>query len=305
MFYFIGVTTGSSSIMKVFPKWAEALGLDAGIKGFDFPPNDRAENYREVVRFIKNDPNSLGALVTTHKINLYRSCRDLFDEIDRYTAVLDELSSISKRGEMLCGHAKDPITSGLSLESIVDDQYWQRSGGQLLLLGAGGSSLALTLYLHEKALRGGDVPAKIIVSNRSTKRLEEMQAIHRKLGVRIPVAYHLAPIPQDNDKIVGTLTPGSMVVNATGLGKDRPGSPLTDSTVFPENGIAWDFNYRGDLIFMDQANDQKAKQNLTIENGWIYFIYGWTRVIAEVFHIDIPTSGPEFDRLSQIASDAD
>lgn len=25
--YFIGVTTGQSSIMKVFPKWAEALGL--------------------------------------------------------------------------------------------------------------------------------------------------------------------------------------------------------------------------------------------------------------------------------------
>ena len=25
--YFIGVTTGSSSIMKVFPEWAKALGL--------------------------------------------------------------------------------------------------------------------------------------------------------------------------------------------------------------------------------------------------------------------------------------
>lgn len=34
--YFIGVTTGSSSIMKVFPKWAKALGLkDAVIKGID------------------------------------------------------------------------------------------------------------------------------------------------------------------------------------------------------------------------------------------------------------------------------
>ena len=25
--YFIGVTTGKSSIMKVFPEWAQALGL--------------------------------------------------------------------------------------------------------------------------------------------------------------------------------------------------------------------------------------------------------------------------------------
>ena len=27
--------------------------------------------------------------------------------------------------------------------------------------------------------------------------------------------------------------------------------------------------------------------NLTIEDGWTYFIHGWTQVIAEVFHIDI------------------
>jgi hypothetical protein len=43
---------------------------------------------------------------------------------------------------------------------------------------------------------------------------------------------------------------------------------------------------------------------LTIEDGWVYFIHGWTRVIAEVFHLDIPTSGPVFDELSQIAAKA-
>jgi len=30
--YFIGTTTGQSSIMKVFPRWAEALKLNAVIK---------------------------------------------------------------------------------------------------------------------------------------------------------------------------------------------------------------------------------------------------------------------------------
>jgi shikimate dehydrogenase len=73
--YFIGVTTTKSSIMKVFPAWAAELGLNATIKGFDFPPNDEAAKYREVVDFIKNDPESLGALVTTHKINLYQAAR--------------------------------------------------------------------------------------------------------------------------------------------------------------------------------------------------------------------------------------
>lgn len=300
--YFIGVTTGKSSIMKVFPAWAEELKLNAVIKGFDFPPNDDPAHYREVVSFIKHDPLSLGSLVTTHKLNLFKAARDLFDGIDPYTQLLDEVSSISKRGNELWGHAKDPITAGLSLEAIVDDGYWQRTNGHLLLLGAGGSSLALTLYLHNKLAAGGDVPTRIIVTNRSETRLAEMKVIHQKMNFQIPVEYHLTPSAAQNDAVTNGLPPYSMVVNATGLGKDAPGSPLTDRTVFPENGIAWEFNYRGELIFMDQANAQAKARNLKIEDGWVYFIHGWTRVVAEVFHLDIPTSGPAFDRLCDIAA---
>ncbi|MEZ4768914.1 MAG: hypothetical protein R2844_10875 [Caldilineales bacterium] len=39
----------------------------------------------------------MGSLVTTHKINLFKANRDLFDCIDPYTQILDEVSSISKR----------------------------------------------------------------------------------------------------------------------------------------------------------------------------------------------------------------
>lgn len=302
--YFIGVTTGKSSIMKVFPAWAQELKISPVIKGFDFPPNDRPECYREAVAFIKGDPLSLGALVTTHKLNLFKAARDMFEGVDPYAQVLDEISCISKRGRELWGHAKDPITSGLSLEAIVADGYWQRTGAEMLLLGAGGSSLALSLYLHNKKLAGGDVPGKIIVTNRSGRRLDEMQEIHLRIGMSIPVEYRLAPAAEDNDACVNALAPGSMVVNATGLGKDAPGSPITGRALFPENGIAWEFNYRGDLIFLDQAKAQQAKRNLTIEDGWVYFIHGWTRVVAEVFHIDIPTSGPQFDRMCDIAATA-
>ena len=55
-------------------------------------------------------------------------------------------------------------------------------------------------------------------------------------------------------------------------------------------------------MFLDQARAQHAERQLQIEDGWIYFIHGWTRVIAEVFHIDIPTSGPRFDEISRIAA---
>jgi hypothetical protein len=36
----------------------------------------------------------------------------------------------------------------------------------------------------------------------------------------------------------------------------------------------------------------------------VYFLHGWTRVIAEVFSIEIPTSGPVFDELSRLADQA-
>ena len=72
--YFIGVTTSKSSIMNLFPKWADYLKLgDCEIRGVDFLPHDETEKYRECVEFIKNDPLSKGALVTTHKIDIFLS----------------------------------------------------------------------------------------------------------------------------------------------------------------------------------------------------------------------------------------
>ena len=48
----------------------------------------------------------------------------------------------------------------------------------------------------------------------------------------------------------------------------------------------------------------RVKSGLRIENGWTYFLHGWTQVIAEVFGIDIPTSGPRFEAMSRIAAEA-
>ena len=164
-FYFVGVTTGSSSIMKVFPAWAAHLGLDATITGIDLPLDDAPENYRAVVEFLKPDPLSLGALVTTHKLNLFNAASDLFDGVGSDAQILDEVSSISKRATHLWGHAMDPITCGLSLEAILRRRVLGDAPADLVLLGAGGSSLALTLYLH-RAAAGLPGPKKIVVTNR-------------------------------------------------------------------------------------------------------------------------------------------
>lgn len=298
-FYFIGVTTGQSSIMKVFPAWADHLGISRCIKGIDCKWHDDPEVYRKVVQFLKDDELSLGGLVTTHKLDLLKAAKDLFDELGPYTQQLEETSCISKRNGKLRAHAKDPITAGLSYEAITAGEYW-RNGAELCLLGAGGSSLALTVYLMKQP--EGLRPSRIFVTNRSAERIAEMKAVHERIGFPIPSEYYGESSTENNDKVVSRLKPGSMVINATGLGKDAPGSPISDAAEFPRGGIAWDFNYRGDLVFLDQARAQKEAKNLTVEDGWVYFIHGWTRVIAEVFDIDIPTSGPEFDRLSEIAA---
>jgi len=297
-FYFIGVTTGKSSIMKVFPKWAEALGLDAQIRGIDLPIHAPDALYDEAVRFIKGDPLSLGALVTTHKLDLFRACRGLFDYVDPYAERLKEVSSLSKRGGTLRAHAKDPISSGLSLAEFTPAGFWKEHGGEALLIGAGGSALAMSLYLTRDE-HGADVPKRITIANRSEPRLESAKAALSGLGHRAEFRFVHGPSPADNDRLIAGLPPYSLIVNATGLGKDAPGSPTTDAVDYPANSLVWEINYRGDLIFMRQARAQSAAKKLHVEDGWRYFIHGWTQVIAEVF--DIRIGGDLLEKLSEIA----
>ena len=300
-FYFIGVTTSQSSIMKVFPAWAEYLGLgDVEIKGIDFPAHDKPENYREAVNFLKNDPLSFGALITTHKLNLFQACKDMFDVIDPHATLMAETSCISKRdGQLIC-HAKDPISSGLSLDGFLPENHFATTDAELFSMGAGGSTIALTWHLMQE-IRGDNRPKRIVVSDRSKSRLIHIREIHESLGSDIPVEYRLVKTAQDNDEILASMAAGSVVINATGLGKDSPGSPLSDAANFPKNAIIWDFNYRGDLVFLDQAKAAKAAQGLQIEDGWTYFLHGWTQVIAEVFSIEIPVAGERFEAVSRIA----
>ena len=300
--YFIGVTTGSSSIMKVFPEWAQALGLkDAVLKGIDIGIHADPQEYIDVVNFIKNDPLSYGALVTTHKLDLYAAAHDLFEYSDPYAEMFHELSSISKRDGKLRAHAKDPISCGLALEEFVPKNYWKDNPeAGVLIMGAGGSAISMCSYFMRDEF-AGNYPAKIVVANRSKPRLKEIEEINAKLDpFGIEFAYYLTPEPGQNDVVCEKMPEGSLIINATGLGKDRPGSPLTDACKFPKKSLVWEINYRGDLRFMHQAEEQQKERNLVIEDGWMYFIYGWTQVIAEVF--DVPIEGEVLKNLDQIAA---
>ncbi|HLE52648.1 MAG TPA: hypothetical protein VI755_11335 [Anaerolineales bacterium] len=298
-FYFIGVTTGKSSIMKVFPLWMMELGLpQIVLEGMDLQIHADPEEYRRAVAQIKYDPLSLGALVTTHKIDLFEAAHDMFDTLDPYAQICGEVSSLSKQDEKLIGHAKDPISAGLSIDAIVTNHYFARTGGHILIFGAGGSSVATLLHLMNKK-HPGDRPERFIVVNRSQGRLDRMQEMVASLETDIEVVYICNQNARRNDEIMGSLPDYSIVINATGMGKDTPGSPISDEGLFPKNGIAWEFNYRGELDFLHQAVQQKESRNLTVEDGWLYFVHGWTQVVAEVLHIQLDE--PLFMRLEKLA----
>ena len=300
--HFIGVTTTQSSIMSIFPRWAKALGLgDCAINGIDLPLHAPPEAYREVVSFVRNDPMSMGALVTAHKIDLLDAADDLFDELDAHATSLHEVSCLSKCHGRLIGHAKDPISAKLALDAIVPMGHWR--GGDAFLIGAGGAATAISWNLM-RPLRGENRPRRIVVSDIDEARLDGLRRFLAGLGSDVAVEYVLSRSTAGNDEILRGLPPGSLVVNATGLGKDRPGSPLGPDARFPPGALAWELNYRGELLFLDRAEAQAAASDLATFDGWNYFLHGWTQVIAEVFATRIPPSGPQFDTLSRLAGGA-
>ena len=262
--YFIGVSTGASSIHRVFPKWARLAGVDdAVLVGADIPLGGSPEQYRAVVSRIREDPQAMGALVTTHKVQIYTHARDLFTDFDADAQTLGEVSCIVHRGERLTGLAIDTLTSALALRDIIGSAPFR---GHALILGAGGAGLALAVHLFRE-----HQPARVTLTDISAARLDQVRGL-------TPAECRLVSAPEDHDRLLEHLPPGSLIVNATGAGKDRPGSPITSRAHFPKDAIAWDFNYRGELLFLEYARAQGAR----VVDGWDYFLHGWSQIMARV-----------------------
>ncbi|MCY4063183.1 MAG: shikimate dehydrogenase [Chloroflexi bacterium] len=296
---FVGVSTAGSSIMKIFPQWATLLGLHAEIVGCDLPLRSAKGTYRRVLREIRDDPRVVGALVTAHKIDLLRACRDLIDKLDEHATLCDEASCIAKRNGRLLALAKDPIASVAALDGFVEPGHWRRGERDVLCLGAGGAAVAISVGLAQRGGADG-LPGRFVLTDVLPERLASIRRIHRRLGSRIQFEYHLSQDAGDNDSLLAALPAGSLVINATGLGKDKPGSPLSWDALFPHEGLVWELNYRGRRDFMLGAQAQAAARDLRVVDGWDYFLHGWTEAIAEVFQIVIDDES--FAQMRKIAA---
>ena len=208
--YFIGVSTGQSSSKNIFPEWAKTLKIaPARLIGIDLKIHDNPENYQKVIRFIKNDPLSLGALVTTHKMDLMRACREEFDEIDPLAFELGEVSSVYKRRgnyllelqtlSVVAWHWKTlPPNYFSKFDSNDDSGRWRKC-----------PSISL-VFLQVRKLMD-----KIYVVNRV--KVDWITCMTRRRwgsSQIIPLVAHDSSVA---DKVIHSMNPGSLVVNATGL----------------------------------------------------------------------------------------
>lgn len=297
-FTFVGVTTGSSSIMRIWPRWREVLelGHDVELVGRDIEVDAPPEAYHQAVRDLIEDPGAVGALVTTHKIGVYQEGRELFAGVDELAELCGEVSCLAKRDGGLYGWAKDPVAAGRTLEQVLAPRHFSDRGAHALCMGAGGSGTAIALYLLARRT-GGDHPGRLVMTDRSPERLERLGAILARVDHDSTV--ELADADR-HEQLLEELPPRSLVVNATGMGKDLEGSPLGEAARFPEGAVVWELNYRGELDFLQQARAQSDARGLTVEDGWIYFINGWSSVMEEVFQRPITD-----DDLRVLAAEAE
>jgi len=135
----------------------------------------RHARYRKIVMRLKKNPANLGALVTTHKIDLYEAAGDLFDEIGGYARLCDEVSCIAKRDGGLHGWAKDPILPRRPLDRILGYGYFGRTGSDVLCFGAG-AGIAVTLHLLTRPAVS-DRPPCLVVTDPSADRLERFAPV--------------------------------------------------------------------------------------------------------------------------------
>ena len=168
-------------------------------------------------------------------------------------------------------------------------------------MGAGGSTIAHDLASHAEGARRRPALAHRRFRPQTRRGSKRSARSMRSSARRSDSTTSSLPDARDNDAALAALRPGSLVVNATGLGKDAPGSPLTDAAAFRSAPSPGTSTIAATSFSSTRRRAQASRRALQVEDGWTYFLHGWLQVIAEVFHIPIPVRGPEFEALSEIA----
>jgi shikimate dehydrogenase len=277
--WFVGVSTEGSFIHLAMPRWRPLLTGDVSVRGRDLPLDAPADAYRALLHDLGRDGTAVGAVVTSHKVALYGAARDLFAGLDDLAVACGEINAVRRTSDGLFGFARDPVSVG----RVVDRIWPAGTGGEVVCLGAGGTAVALGRHLLARPRR-----PRLVFAD---PRREAVDHLRATLGDG--VSPRVGPGPWD--ELVAGARPGTLVVNATGLGKDQPGAPLSPSARFPRDAVVWELNYRGDLPLLAQARSQ----HVVVHDGWSLFCQGWAAALAAVLDLDDPSIGDRFEQAAR------
>lgn len=285
--FFLGVTTRASSVHRVFGSWTECLGRSLRLVPRDLGLKSQPSVYREFVNDIRENPRvNLGALVTSHKAALFDAASDMFDRLTPASIRLQEIGMIYWRDGLLVGDANDVLsTRQVARGVLLESETWLAGSKRAVIMGSGGAGVALANTLVTETALGC---SGVILTELNQARAEQVSAMVSSWNSQIPV--HVEVVASNSDSLVDSAGAGALIANATGLGKDREGSPITDAVRFPEGSFVWEFNYRfneqSEPTFLEIARSQESEKNLIVEDGWDYFIWGWLGVMANVLGLE-------------------
>jgi shikimate dehydrogenase len=296
---FLGVSTGQSAVHSLFHEWTSCLGTPLTLQGQDLPLDSPREAYRRLVADWRADaPRVLGVLVTSHKAALFDAAADLFDSITPETRRLQEIGMVYRRPEGFVADGGDTDSNRQAAHRLLaGSDKWRRGAKAAVVLGGGGAGVALA---HTLATAPELECSRITITEISARRVDAIQRLVKDWRLPVPISVEL--VARDADHLVGSSRPGTLIANATGLGKDRPGSPVTSAVMFPPESFIWDFNYRfvpqDSPTFLQTASAQAGERDLTIEDGWNYFIWGWLVVMSRVVGLEADGFYNCFDRAA-------
>ena len=306
LYLFIGIDTGGSGVHRGFPLWAPAFHAESVVRGVDLPEDTPAEVFRELVRAMRDNPRIFGAVITSHKLRLYRAISDLVDRTDPLVEITHEINSLDSRHNRIAAYARDAQSLDLVIDTTGTDHAQPER--PVVCIGAGGSAIALllamrldmqaTIAAQQPVLRSSaSARGPLTIIGRRGAALEEIAAVRDRSGIA-PQSLELVLTSgaTPTGEVTRSALPGSLIANATGLGKFTAESPLPGPDFFPARSVAWDFNYRGPLTFLEQGR----KAGLVVEDGWDYFVAGWSAALAAISEVGL--DGTFFDQLRDASS---
>ena len=291
LYLFVGISTEGSSVHQAFPLWAPILAPNGVLRGVNLPEDSEPERFRELVTNMRDNPHVMGAVVTSHKLRLYRAVSDLV-EADAFVELTHEINSLDTR-DGIRAFARDAQSLDVVLDTTATDSPDPRR--PFICIGAGGSAIALLLAMSldvQKTLDTGSVSRPTLANRRGSlsivgrrqQSLDEIADVCHRIGLdRSEIDLILASTPDHVSEITRAAERSTVVANSTGLGKTSPGSPLPGPAAFAPHTVAWDFNYRGPLTFLEQA---RQATSVRTEDGWDYFLAGWSAALAAVGQLE-------------------